>query len=231
MIFLTALAGVAFAGEREDVLLKCEAMFGKAVDAKLNLFEISPVFVLKVDFDDSGSVTYFSVDPKYFYWQKHSEWEELDDRPYLSHKEYENLLSRLDEIKSLGAMRHFKCDGVITNSTDYCDGYYENGRLSFGYSDFLDENKDNIRFFSSYFYHNVTAKVLDKKAGKFSFGKLYLVVTENDLNYYVAEETFKKLKRNKRTSFSAVLAPESLSVKNFGELKFLKFKKTKDDYK
>jgi hypothetical protein len=142
-IFVVALACLAAlvcasptygkVSEKESILQICNQLFGAPLDTKQNLFEINPFYVLQVKFDNRGGLRQLAVEPKYFFEESHPEWEEPDNFTNLTKAEYENLLARLDSVKSKGAlMKPASGISVVTNMTAWHKAVYQYAVLEWG---------------------------------------------------------------------------------------------------
>jgi hypothetical protein len=151
-LFLFLFWGVNFSqfSEREEVLRKCTELFGQTLDNDFNLFEVNSYHVLEVKFRD-GKLTRFSVSPKYYFESKYPEWEEKEgDRP-LTWVEYQNVLARLESIKSKGALvKGPPAVSMVTNNTRPSKQKFKDAILNTGfYVDIFEEagSPSQIRWF------------------------------------------------------------------------------------
>ncbi len=137
LIFLTSLVIAssvwAIPSEKGEILRICNQMFGAPVDVKQNLFEVDRFHVLRVKFDNRGRLEQLAVEPKYYFEESHPEWEEPDNFANLTKSEYENLLERLDRVKSKGAqIKSRPSASAVTNLTAWYKEVYENAVLEAG---------------------------------------------------------------------------------------------------
>lgn len=123
----------ATASEKDEVLRVCGQLFGKPVDEKLSLFEVNRFYVLRAAFGKRNKLEQLAIEPKYYFEETHSDWEEPDDFTYLSKIEYENLLAQAEKIKPKGALiKPASGIGVVTNMTAWHTEIYENASLTWG---------------------------------------------------------------------------------------------------
>jgi len=123
----------ANASERATVLNSCSEQFGAAVDLKLNLFEVSRFYVLRVQFDRRGRLSELAVEPKYFFENDHPDWQAPSDFAFLSKADYESLLVRLDKIRPRGHLvKESSGISVVTNLTAHRKVVYRNAVLTWG---------------------------------------------------------------------------------------------------
>lgn len=119
--------------EKDEILRICNQMFGVPADAKQNLFEVDQFHVLRVKFNNRGRLEQLAVEPKYYFEESHPEWKEPDNFANLTKSEYENLLARLDSVKSKGALIKPSSSGsAVTNMTAWYKAIYENAVLEWG---------------------------------------------------------------------------------------------------
>lgn len=130
--------------EKEAILQSCAQLFGAAVDAKQNLFEVNQAFVLQVTFNKRGKLAEFAVKPKYFFNDTHPEWKEPDLFPSLSPSEFRDLITRLDAMKPKGRLLKPRSNfRVVTNLTTYPKEIYKHAVLEWG-----ELGDHSVRFFS-----------------------------------------------------------------------------------
>ena len=137
----------AYAGpsEKVAVLQSCARLFGPPVDEKQTLFEVSQAFVLQVKFTGRGRLKGLAVRPKYFFNETHPEWTEPARFPTLSKSEFQDLVRKLEGVKSKGDMvKPRNKYSVVTNSTGYFTETYKRAVLKWG--ELADQS--GIRFFS-----------------------------------------------------------------------------------
>lgn len=119
--------------EKAYVLRRCAEYFGPAVDARLNLYEANSFYVLQAGFDSKNRLEQLRVVPKYSFDEDHPEWEESEAFEYLSWVQYQNLLTRMDLIKSRGKLvAPAHSPSVVTNMTAWEASMYENAKLTTG---------------------------------------------------------------------------------------------------
>lgn len=202
LIFFCLLAVSASATEKDSILKACAHQFGPPVDAAENLFEVNYRYALQLKFDRQGELTRMSVCPKYYLDEIHPAWAEPREPHFLSKTEYENLLTRLDEIKSKGQLLEAQTSDIMTNSTLFSLNQYQNAFLERG-----ERDDDIIRFFNLYFYHQVEGKVKQKRKFKYSdasdaSARDYYAVLLDKCSYLVTEDIFYNLKVGKNAKIS-----------------------------
>lgn len=208
---LLAFSTSALAGDKERVLSQCESIFGKAIDQKLNLFDINKDFVLSVAFD-GDALTSFSVKPKYYWNKEHAEWKQPAERPWLLQTAYSDLVTKLDSVKPKRRIVSKGFVGVCSNSNCWYQNYYEDAFLE--YASHGDVGVSSL-FVS--FFHDITGEVYvknelkpnkDERAG--GNENVYQVkvsgkVGDSDHTYYVRKQVYDSLKKGKDQSFLGAL--------------------------
>lgn len=212
-IIIAAFIAIAFCvssshaktSEKESVLRACAEIFGQSVDQKQNLFEVNQLFVLQPKFNSLAELVELTVLPKYHFQESHPEWTEPDYMPYLSHTDYEYLLSRLDTIKSKGSLLKSMTSGAVTNSTHYFLDQYEQVFLRRG-----EWSNLGVRFFSLLYFHEIEGKITKKhkyepSLSYYTYGNGgYYQVTVGESNYFVREADYGTLKVKRTEKFLAV---------------------------
>jgi hypothetical protein len=131
-LILLFLPVSSFASERDEVLEKSRLTFGEPVDLSENLYEINRFYVFQPIFDAQNKVEELKVIPKYYFEDSHPEWEEPKDFIYLTVAEYQELLEKLDKIKSKGALVEKGNISVATNATAWFTDKYKNAAVTRG---------------------------------------------------------------------------------------------------
>jgi len=195
----------AQADEKSLILKNCTELFGPPVDAEQSLFEINSLYALAVRFDSQGSLNELAFFPKYFFGETYPEWNRPQAPIHLSKVEYENLLKRLDSVKSKGNLIKTAANPTTSNfSVRFLDQY----ERAFLYrveelGDSLDVH--NVRFASLYFSHEIEGKVRKKQKYQYSWlRKDYYQVSVGKLNYFVGREVYLKLRPGRVAKFPAV---------------------------
>lgn len=203
IVIISCLTISAQTTEKERVLKECERSFGKPIDTKLSLFEINQDYVLGVEFD-RDIVAAFTVQPKYYWHNKHPEWEEADDGPTLRPAEFHDIVAKLESIKPKGKM----VNQAFIAISCWSGNYYENAFLEFCiYPEVYGKS-----FFVS-FFHTVTGEVYLKrklKPGKYErthsneeIFRVKLTAEGDDYghSYYVRKNVYDRLRKGKMQTF------------------------------
>ena len=212
------LPTAAFAqSEKDRILPILEHRFGKSIDTKLNLYELNEYFVISPHFDLHGTLVTVSVIPKYFLNDSHPEWEEPYERPHLLPNEYNVAVSIFSSIKPFGRLLARYEDPSITNSTIYRHEYYDKADLTYLESFYFDRNtdKERVRSISINFSHTVIGNIIGKKFDRFDTNHPFLGCT-SDACYYVDRSTYRRLKENVNSTFEGIVAPDYVTLHNFG---------------
>lgn len=131
-LFVSVSVG-AKVSEKAAILNACAAEFGSAVDAQQNLFPVNRFYVLKARFTKQGKLFELAVMPKHYFEESHPDWVEPDDFQRLSKSEYEELLQRLERIKSKGHLVKGEASMIpIANLTALHSERYEHAVLAWG---------------------------------------------------------------------------------------------------
>lgn len=217
LVFLSLLiaccSSTVFANEKQNVLKNCERMFGRPVDEKLNLFEINKDFVLRVDFVGNG-LEKLSVEPKYWLSENHPEWIEPDERPRLQKSDYDDLISKFEQLKSKGGIIARGHSGFCSNLHCWFQEYYENAFVEYAGNQF----GPGFDYFFISFFQSIRGEIVDKKVFKLSrvtaglqshhqtqliYWVSVLVEGDETERFYVRKGVYKRLKKGKTQSFEA----------------------------
>jgi hypothetical protein len=147
------------AGQNKDrlsVLKACENIFGKPIDFNASLFELNSKFVLRPHFDTGDILTSLEVVPKYFLHDMHPEWAEPDEWPLFSESQFQNLLSRLDNIIPRGKLVRSDDFCVVSNNTCPLLDKYEHAYVHRW------QTGNEIRSFELYPFHEILGKILKR---------------------------------------------------------------------
>lgn len=104
LCFFVSLSVGAKVSEKQEILNRCTAEFGVAVDTQQNIFAVNRFYVLRLIFTKHGKLADLAVQPRFYFNETHPEWEEPDDFKRLSKSEYEELLERLEPMKPKGRL-------------------------------------------------------------------------------------------------------------------------------
>src|ERR1044072_5855837 len=208
ILIFVAFSIPAWAGEKENVLQKCEALFGKPVDEKMAISEVKKDFVLKPEFVKDKLVN-LSVVPKYWFEEKgHEEWAEPDQLPLILPAGLKQLEERLETIKPLGALVYAPSFCAVTNMTCWKTSFHENSTLETGWSGSV-----GTRFLKINFFAETSGEVIkkikvkhDKTAAYYEIG-----VSQTDQDgdearkvYYVKKETYDAVREGKTETFEGI---------------------------
>jgi hypothetical protein len=196
------LAGgcAAQSAAKPTVLNDCTKVFGASIDTALNLFEVTPAFVLQPKFDDHDNLTVLSVFPKYWLEETHPEWTEPHHWPLFSPAEFQIVLTRLDNVISKGRLLALGTGGIVTNSTNYFLDRYEHAYVHHG------NVIDDVRFFDVYPFHEIEGKVRKARSFTSLLGGEFYQALVGELVYFVEREQYRKL-RLRRSQKILVVGP------------------------
>ena len=138
--------------------------FRKIRAEKLILYEVNSKYLLQAEFLHKCELSRIDVSPKYFWDYLNPEWKQAGDLVSLSEDEYAQLLSKINQIKPLGALIMTGQVGVVTNATLPLVDKYEAGYVERRLYDSVGEQDEpkKLTSFSIYFIRSVEGKVTDK---------------------------------------------------------------------
>jgi hypothetical protein len=224
---------MAFAVEAESeksrVLQNCEALFGKTVDEKSNLYEINELFVIKPEFSDERLVK-LSVRAKRNFEFEHPEWAKLTDLPLIPLQQFRVFLDTLEKLKTRGALLKKTDSPIVTNSTFWSYELYENSLVAYGtLEDWRELNRDEmgVRWIEIRFSEQVRARIVGKeKSASFN---AYMVVVKDEKEkdwkfkkYVVDKSTFDSLKLTKIVPFQGIFVEDTFHINDKPSEKRLK---------
>ncbi len=197
--FLLLLAVAALCGQtqQDTPAAKLQAKF-KLVDDRFNLYEISEAFVLQASFDPSGELLQVWVAPRYFFNSHHPEWKEPEWPVHLSDKTYEDVLSRIQAVKSLGDLAHRGTVSYTTNSQSHFWDEYSGGVV-----ERVLQGENAFTGFTAYYLHPVSGKVEWMEQTDNQFADLPHRVKIDGKTYYVPKGAFSDLEVGKDVSIPA----------------------------
>lgn len=170
MIFNLAALGVGHAlcpqSQVQEILRSAKRLFGDEVQGQPHLFELNQDYVLKLMFDDQGDISIAEITPKYFWEESKTEWKEPDRMVWLSDKDYREILSKVGNLKKLGALANKGTTGAVTNLKLWLLDQYEYAfvqRRVHRTADLAQSMPDLVHSFSVYFIHRVEGAVDDKQ--------------------------------------------------------------------
>jgi hypothetical protein len=138
LLLLLVLPLLSFAqppakNEKSMILESCEKYFGPPLDSTLNLYEANTFYVVQVTFDKKNAVETIEGVPKYYFTEQHAEWEESTTFECLSWTQYQNLLTKVDLVKSRGKLvQPPPSISIVTNTTAWQTSVYEHARFTVG---------------------------------------------------------------------------------------------------
>lgn len=151
----------------QDNLKLAARLFGPPVQGHSCLFEISEEYVLRVGLDKAGNVTNLEVLPKYFLQDLMAGWKEPDHTVGLSNKDYLDLLSKVSQLKPVGAVISEGRVGAVTNSRLWLLDEYQKAfiqrRLNRTAQD-TPSTPHTMHSFSIYYIRGLEGRVDEKQA-------------------------------------------------------------------
>lgn len=139
--------------------------FQKVSTEKVSLYEVNNDYFLQAEFQKNCELSRIDVSPKYFWDYVNPQWKEPGQLVSLLDDQYIELLSKINQIKSLGALIRKGQTGVVTNATLRLVDRYEKGYVERRLYDSVGEQDEakKVTSFSVYFIRSVDGKVSDKK--------------------------------------------------------------------
>jgi hypothetical protein len=192
--------------------------FGKPIDQKLDLFEVSELYVVRPVFNSTGQLVHVSVKAKYEFFEEHPDWIEPVSDVQLSKPEYHKLLFDLEEIRSLGRLRGKYFSPIFNNSTTLQYEYYENADLE--YAAWFSKNpdsKDLVRGIEISYVGSVNGIITGKGINKHAHFHPFFTCT-SDGCFYVDRATYGRLKKGKRATFQGIEASKYVTLKGLKRL-------------
>jgi hypothetical protein len=137
----------------------------KLIDPKHALFEVNTDYVLQVLCESNGEIVTIHVDPKHYFQNLHPEWEAPDEKVRMPHSNFDAILERIENVKSLGKLEE-ECSVIyFSNGNGPCwerhtGGFVDRWDLTYPY----DLEGNPVVSFTIYFFRIVSRKVQEKRA-------------------------------------------------------------------
>lgn len=133
LLGLCASPVLSQAHERNDVLRKCSDSFQRIADEEKLLFEVNRFYVLRVKFDENGTLSELAVEPKFYFADERSEWKETESFTALTGPEFDKLKRTIMSLKDTGKLiKEANKIAFVTNMTAWYTEVYENGKFTWG---------------------------------------------------------------------------------------------------
>jgi hypothetical protein len=194
--------------EREPVLARLEALFGAPLDSELPLYAVNGNYALQPRFSKGGELISLKIGPRYWWREKHPEWEESDDYEYLSTETFRLLLGRLRSVKDFGDLKSRHASMFVTNLRAPHRDWYEQAAVDWGEIvdiRYADSNPPNgqVKYFSVLYLREHVARpsrVLCHPKNEYGS----CLVWVGDRQYELPMSVGKRLREKKRARFLAV---------------------------
>lgn len=179
--------------------------FQKVRVRKLIGYEVNSKYLLQAEFQQECELSRIDVSPKHFWGHLNPEWKQAGDLVSLPEDEYTQLLSKINQIKPLGALMNKGQVGVVTNATLPLVDRYENGYVERRLYDSVGEQDEpkKLTSFSIYFIRSVEGKVMDKNLIGFADADKRARLKINGRWYWVDEAEYGKAVVGARGVFRA----------------------------
>jgi len=190
----------------QDTLKAAERLFGSSVQGHPCLFEINGEYALQIGVTKLGDVAKVEALPKYFFQDLMPEWKEPDHVVGLSSKDYLDLLSKVSQLKPVGAVISEGKVGAVTNSKLWLLDEYQNAfiqrRINRTAQD-TPSTPDTMHSFSVYYVRGVEGLVDEKQTtDEFGSGQRFKIKI-GGCSYLTSKSEFTKAKKGERALINA----------------------------
>lgn len=112
---------------RSDCLAKVESRLGKPATNEAPVYGLTTAYAMEIEFGRKCEIVRLRVGPKYGWEMQVPDWTEPHSPPGLNANEYAEVLTKINQLRSVGALISKGDDGAfaVTNSKEYHWDEYE----------------------------------------------------------------------------------------------------------
>ena len=166
-------------------------VFGPELKSHSSVFPVNTAYVVKVEFDDLGLIKNMVVFHKAYLNKCESSWELPRQTFSLATREYQDILSKINQVQGLGILLETVDIGMITNQQSAVVEQYQQAFVRRSVlTPSINPGQPVTVSFRVYFMHRIQGVVESKyNTDKFGLGELFKLRIDGNW-YYVAKQVF-----------------------------------------